>query len=392
MYPSVSSANAAESLADLPPPPNPRPLPPSRLREVRYRHQRSSRGSSSASDGGAGEGRPFIDGLYAERVRGNRNTREMEPRDMASHVTPIRFQPLSASTQLNGEGANSDNDLDMEGPGASAELQSRHSRTHQPTRRYARTTGPFRRLARMRDSIRRGAGSELDLDFDEDRDESDDDDCPPEPRIEVAASEEHAMLGSDSTSRSADPTRSDYRWILPDPRERQREEDVRAMRAARSIAAGRTPAPHVTRSILSGYTPLPTWVQPARRADASPVSAGFYATIPTTAWSLPTPSSTTLSSSDRNPPIFSSSPASSSTLSGLSSSGSTGSDRIGARASAGYQPNSLYFPLESTPSDLLGLDWDDDSGTSLFIATEGRVWEWRVDAQARRSFGAWDLR
>ncbi|KAK4052356.1 hypothetical protein OIV83_002158 [Microbotryomycetes sp. JL201] len=54
--------------------------------------------------------------------------------------------------------------------------------------------------------------------------------------------------------------------------------------------------------------------------------------------------------------------------------------------SSGYQPNSLYFPIDSTPSDLLGLDWN-EQGTSLFVATEDRVWEWQVDTRARRSFG-----
>lgn len=56
-----------------------------------------------------------------------------------------------------------------------------------------------------------------------------------------------------------------------------------------------------------------------------------------------------------------------------------------------YQATSLYFPADSTPSDLLGLDWDEE-GTSLFVATENRVTEWEVDTTARRSFGEWGMR
>lgn len=56
-----------------------------------------------------------------------------------------------------------------------------------------------------------------------------------------------------------------------------------------------------------------------------------------------------------------------------------------------YQATSLYFPVESTPSDLLGLDWNEE-GTSLFVATENRVTEWEVDTRARRSFGEWGMR
>lgn len=55
-----------------------------------------------------------------------------------------------------------------------------------------------------------------------------------------------------------------------------------------------------------------------------------------------------------------------------------------------YAPNSLYFPVEATPSDLLGLDWSEEG--SLFVATEGRVWEWEVDTRARRSFATFEFR
>ncbi|SGY61942.1 BQ5605_C007g04627 [Microbotryum silenes-dioicae] len=59
--------------------------------------------------------------------------------------------------------------------------------------------------------------------------------------------------------------------------------------------------------------------------------------------------------------------------------------RAGSRRT-GYQPTSQYFPTDSTPMDLLGLDWDEEGGR-LVVATEGRVWEWNVDRRGRRCFG-----
>ena len=61
------------------------------------------------------------------------------------------------------------------------------------------------------------------------------------------------------------------------------------------------------------------------------------------------------------------------------------------RLGPAYQATSLYFPVESTPSDLLGLDWDEE-GTSLFVATEDKLTEWGVDTRARRNFGEWEMR
>lgn len=61
-----------------------------------------------------------------------------------------------------------------------------------------------------------------------------------------------------------------------------------------------------------------------------------------------------------------------------------------AFSSAGYQATSLFFPVDSTPEDLLGLDWD-EWGERLFVATEGAVWEWEVDGRARRCFGAYGI-
>ncbi|KAK4690218.1 hypothetical protein P7C70_g9648, partial [Phenoliferia sp. Uapishka_3] len=55
-------------------------------------------------------------------------------------------------------------------------------------------------------------------------------------------------------------------------------------------------------------------------------------------------------------------------------------------AATAYQATSVFFPVDSTPEDLLGLDWD-EWGERLFVATEDRIWEWQVDGGARRSFG-----
>ncbi|SCV71541.1 BQ2448_3129 [Microbotryum intermedium] len=74
-----------------------------------------------------------------------------------------------------------------------------------------------------------------------------------------------------------------------------------------------------------------------------------------------------------------------STYSSFVSPGRAGSRRTG------YQPTSQYFPTDSTPTDLLGLDWDEE-GTRVVVATEDRVWEWEVDARARRCFGQFEWR
>ncbi|GAA6016029.1 hypothetical protein JCM8202_005386 [Rhodotorula sphaerocarpa] len=53
-----------------------------------------------------------------------------------------------------------------------------------------------------------------------------------------------------------------------------------------------------------------------------------------------------------------------------------------------YHATSAFFPLDSTPGDLLGLDWD-EWGERVFVATGERVWEWEVDARARRGSASW---
>lgn len=55
-----------------------------------------------------------------------------------------------------------------------------------------------------------------------------------------------------------------------------------------------------------------------------------------------------------------------------------------------YHATSAFFPLDSTPGDLLGLDWD-EWGERVFVATGERVWEWEVDARARRGSAAWGV-
>ncbi|BGP26492.1 WD repeat protein [Rhodotorula toruloides] len=53
-----------------------------------------------------------------------------------------------------------------------------------------------------------------------------------------------------------------------------------------------------------------------------------------------------------------------------------------------YHATSAFFPLDSTPGDLLGLAFD-EFGERIFVATGERVWEWEVDARARRGSAAW---
>ncbi|GJN92591.1 hypothetical protein Rhopal_005626-T1 [Rhodotorula paludigena] len=74
-----------------------------------------------------------------------------------------------------------------------------------------------------------------------------------------------------------------------------------------------------------------------------------------------------------------------------SSDGFGGSSAGAATLSGGaYYPASAYFPLDSAPGDLLGLDWDEE-GDRLFVATGERVWEWEVDRRARRGSASWGL-
>lgn len=167
------------------------------------------------------------------------------------------------------------------------------------------------------------------------------DDCPPD------------SVGADGTSTSISGTLSlaNYARILPDPRARPippftasnpRPPPIPGMTTSMILAlrsGNRLPTSSLNPTgggaqVLSGYTPL-----------------AAYGLDPTSDWRR----------------------------------------ELGLGAGVAYEPNSLYFPIESTPSDLLGLDWDEE-GTSLFVATEGRVWEWEVDTRARRSFGDWGLR
>ncbi|GAA5974783.1 hypothetical protein JCM11641_007263 [Rhodosporidiobolus odoratus] len=56
-----------------------------------------------------------------------------------------------------------------------------------------------------------------------------------------------------------------------------------------------------------------------------------------------------------------------------------------------YHSTSAFFPLDSAPGDLLGLDWD-EWGERVIVATGERVWEWDVDQRARRGRGDWGTR
>ncbi|GAA6015012.1 hypothetical protein JCM10207_008704 [Rhodosporidiobolus poonsookiae] len=62
-----------------------------------------------------------------------------------------------------------------------------------------------------------------------------------------------------------------------------------------------------------------------------------------------------------------------------------------AGGGAAYHSPSAFFPLDTAPGDLLGLDWD-EWGERLIVATGERLWEWDVDVRARRGSAAWGTR
>ncbi|GAA5890855.1 hypothetical protein JCM5296_003443 [Sporobolomyces johnsonii] len=63
----------------------------------------------------------------------------------------------------------------------------------------------------------------------------------------------------------------------------------------------------------------------------------------------------------------------------------------GAGGGGVYHSTSTNFPVDASPLDLLGLDWD-EWGERVLVATAERVWEWDVDARARRGCAAWGYR
>jgi hypothetical protein len=61
------------------------------------------------------------------------------------------------------------------------------------------------------------------------------------------------------------------------------------------------------------------------------------------------------------------------------------------RPTSASNPMSNNFPHDTSPFDLLGLDWD-EFGERLLVATDQRVWEWDVDKRARRGRGVFSFR
>lgn len=189
--------------------------------------------------------------------------------------------------------------------------------------------------------------------MDQDEDDDDDDDDPldvddEDDDDEDEEDEDHEFDGEEDDD--CPPDGIDYSRFLPDPRARPRNRSDNSDHMPSTADPNqRTPARNFR--VLSGYSPLAN-----ARADTNTITTGSY-------------------------PIY---------VSTVSASLGIGSALTSGSGSA-YQPNSLYFPLESTPQDVLGLDWD-EQGESLFVASEERVWEWRVDGRARRSFGDWGWR
>ncbi|KAK4057112.1 hypothetical protein OIO90_002012 [Microbotryomycetes sp. JL221] len=181
-------------------------------------------------------------------------------------------------------------------------------------------------------------------------------DCPPELAATISPS---------SVVRSTIPW-SNYSRILPDPRAR----------------------PHpTTTSMDSVAVDFPRTMLPPRVVRSDPILGGIRSTAPD---GLMTTTTRNLSGYSPLPSFVSGG-----VPDWLGSRARTyeyrpDDDGLTFGSHTGYQPNSLYFPIDSTPSDLLGLDWD-EQGTSLFVATEGRVWEWQVDTRARRSFGEYSF-
>ncbi|KAM0790727.1 hypothetical protein ACM66B_004582 [Microbotryomycetes sp. NB124-2] len=190
-------------------------------------------------------------------------------------------------------------------------------------------------------------------------------DCPPEISLETS-----------SGNRTSVPW-SNYSRILPDPRARTSRLDHRT-----TLTSSSTSNNSNSSDVRGGSGSFPRNMLPTRSLRTDPVFAATNASNNRNLSGYSPLTSFPANVSDyrdggRLSYVF----ESGNTL--TSSSSPFGS---GSMSNTGYQPNSLYFPIDSTPSDLLGLDWNEE-GTSLFVATEDRVWEWQVDTRARRSFG-----
>ncbi|GAA5942848.1 hypothetical protein JCM3775_001520 [Rhodotorula graminis] len=279
------------------------------------------------------------------------------------------------------------------------------------------------RVRRFREELAGREGEEEEQDEEEDEEEVDEEEGGEEEDEE--SSDEHAEGSEDdeSAGSSVNTTRA-RRFDGGEPAARIPIIDL-------STPSRASPAPPDTdslihRNYLAGYAPLALAPPPAASSSASYTPferTSFLSRIPTYA-SPPHLSSNVASATGRTPASFYYAtylPGSSGSTAtappspplapatamsyyplphlpgGFSSSvlGGFGAAAGAAGAAGGgggaYYPASAYFPLDSAPGDLLGLDWD-EHGERLFVATAARVWEWEVDREARRGSAAWGVR
>ncbi|GAA5832740.1 hypothetical protein JCM11251_005746 [Rhodosporidiobolus azoricus] len=153
---------------------------------------------------------------------------------------------------------------------------------------------------------------------------------------------------------------------------------------------------------FSGYAPLhanstsrssvPSYTTPTTFASTTRSGTSYYYStyVPSSYPTQASPTSATSSSSVRVPivqaPGFTS-------LFAAPLTGNIPADISGTAwvNPTSYHSTSAFFPLDTAPGDLLGLDWD-EWGERLMVATGERVWEWDVDARARRGRGEWGVR
>ncbi|GAA5919382.1 hypothetical protein JCM1841_005980 [Sporobolomyces salmonicolor] len=163
----------------------------------------------------------------------------------------------------------------------------------------------------------------------------------------------------------------------------------------------------LTANAPSPFRPSSTSLAPPAPASSSapPARRNFSGYAPLTPNPVPTPPvalPTSRPSSHPTPasyPSYSYSPfpASSSRPSAAPTASLPFSSLFAAPLSAAgpgagvYHSTSTNFPVDSSPLDLLGVDWD-EWGERVLVATAERVWEWDVDARARRGCAAWGYR
>jgi len=286
------------------------------------------------------------------------------------------------------------------------------------------------RVRRFREAVEGRGGEDEDEDEGEDDEEEMDEEDEGEEEGEEGSDEEEHAEGSedeDSAGSSINTTRP-RRFDGGEPGARIPIIDL-------STPSSSSPAPadaalsssadsHIHRNYTAGYAPL-TLAPPAPASTSTSYPAldrtSFLSRIPSYA-SPPHLSSTLAAATGRTPASFyyatylpGSGSGSGSTLasapptltpatamsyyplphlpggypSTLGAAGVAGA--LGGGGGGAYYPASAYFPLDSAPGDLLGLDWD-EHGERLFVATAARVWEWEVDLEARRGSAAWGVR